>query len=155
MRLAVTAAVSAILLFAAAARAEDARAAVEAANKKLSEAVSKHDGAAVAALYADDAIVFPAGDPTAKGHAAVAKLWEGTAKFLQTLELKTDEVTTHGDVAVESGTYSLTAGEGGKIADEGKYVVVWKKAKGNWLLWRDIWNSNRPPAPPPASAGAK
>lgn len=151
MRIAVTA----ILLFAAAARAEDARTAVEAVNRKLSEAVSKHDGAAVAALYADDAIVFPAGDQTAKGHAAVAKMWDATAKFLQTLELKTDEVTTHGDVAVECGTYALTAGEGGKITDGGRYVVVWKKAKGKWLLWRDIWNSNGPPAPPPTGTGVK
>ena len=145
-------AVIAVLLVAGATRAEDARAAIEAVNQKISQAVSKHDGAAVAALYADDAIVFPSGDSTAKGHAAVAKLWEGTAKFLQTLELKTDEVTTHGDVAVESGRYSLTGGEGGKITEEGKYVVVWRKAKGKWLLWRDIWNSNPPPAPPTGAA---
>ena len=26
------------------------------------------------------------------------------------------------------------------------YIVVWKEEKGNWKMYRDIWNSD-PPAP--------
>jgi ketosteroid isomerase-like protein len=26
----------------------------------------------------------------------------------------------------------------------GKYVVVWKRGKGGWQLYRDIWNETPP-----------
>jgi len=34
------------------------------------------------------------------------------------------------------------------VADRAKYVVVWKKVGGQWLLHRDIWNTSQP-APKP------
>jgi len=34
--------------------------------------------------------------------------------------------------------------EGGQVADEIKYIVVWKHEGGEWKLHRDIWNSSRP-----------
>ena len=44
--------------------------------------------------------------------------------------------------AIEVGTYVLK-GEGGAVADEGKYIVVWKKDGKAWKLYRDIFNSSR------------
>jgi ketosteroid isomerase-like protein len=61
------------------------------------------------------------------------------------LALKTVEVKQSGDFATETGTWTL-AGPDGKPADEGNYVVVWKKVGKGWFMWRDIWNSSRPPA---------
>jgi hypothetical protein len=26
--------------------------------------------------------------------------------------------------------------------------VVWKRSGKNWLIWRDIWNTSRPPPKP-------
>ena len=38
----------------------------------------------------------------------------------------------------EVGEAQLTLGSGTAVA---KYVVVWKKADGQWRLHRDIWNT--------------
>jgi hypothetical protein len=45
--------------------------------------------------------------------------------------------------ANEVGKYRIT-GEGGKLLDTGKYVVVWKREQGQWKLHRDIWNTSMP-----------
>lgn len=34
----------------------------------------------------------------------------------------------------------------GTVADRGKYIVVWKRVGGKWLLHRDIWNTSMPAA---------
>jgi ketosteroid isomerase-like protein len=43
-----------------------------------------------------------------------------------------------GEMAHEIGEAHLTLGSGTAVA---KYVVVWKKADGQWRLHRDIWNT--------------
>jgi hypothetical protein len=43
------------------------------------------------------------------------------------------------------GKYTLT-GDAGKVLDQGKYVVVWKRELGQWKLYRDIWNTSVPAA---------
>ena len=50
---------------------------------------------------------------------------------------------SHGDTAIEVGKFTLQ-GEGGQTVDEGKYLVVWKQADGQWKLHRDIFNSSMP-----------
>lgn len=58
--------------------------------------------------------------------------------------LKTDEIVqVAGDYVTERGNYTMYTGEG-KIADIGKYVVIWKKVGGKYLMDVDIWNSNGP-----------
>ena len=32
----------------------------------------------------------------------------------------------------------------GKLYDEGKYLVLWKKTKEGWKMYKDIFNSNQP-----------
>jgi ketosteroid isomerase-like protein len=57
--------------------------------------------------------------------------------------LTTLDVDGQGETAYEVGKYALT-GEGGKVLDNGKYIVVWKREQGKWRLHRDIWNSSMP-----------
>jgi len=59
------------------------------------------------------------------------------------VELKTAEVESLGDSAVEAGTYTLY-GKDKTTLDRGKYLVFWKWAGGTWRLHRDCWNSNEP-----------
>ncbi len=37
----------------------------------------------------------------------------------------------------------------GGVADEGKYIILWRRVGGAWYVHRDIWNSNRQPIPAP------
>ena len=50
-----------------------------------------------------------------------------------------------GNLAYEVGAYALKTKDG-KVADRGKYCVVWKRVNGQWLLHRDIWTTNLPEA---------
>ncbi|GAF78655.1 unnamed protein product, partial [marine sediment metagenome] len=50
---------------------------------------------------------------------------------------------SYGNFAIEEGRYTLYA-EGDQIADQGKYIVTWKKEDGQWKLHRDIWNTSNP-----------
>lgn len=46
-------------------------------------------------------------------------------------------------MAYEIGTCKLAFdGPKGRIKDNGKYVVVWTKASGEWKAAADIFNSN-------------
>jgi ketosteroid isomerase-like protein len=46
-------------------------------------------------------------------------------------------------MAHEVGKYTLM-GDGDKVLDSGKYVVIWQRQDGQWKLHRDIWNSSQP-----------
>ena len=55
-------------------------------------------------------------------------------------------------MAYEIGTYTMGLdAPGGRVEDEGKYVVVWTRVGGDWKVAADIFNSNRP-APAPAGS---
>jgi len=149
MRRAIFAVVATLFLAAAAspgaALAADARKGVDAGNARWLAGLAAKDAGAVAAVYAEDAILYPPGAGAVSGRKAISAAFE--PMLGAPLSLKTVEVKQSGDFAVETGTWTL-AGPDGKPADDGKYIVVWKKVGKGWLMWRDIWNSSRPPPKP-------
>ena len=123
----------------------EARAAIDAANAKFSEAFARGDTKALAALYTSDAIAFPPDSEMIRGNDAIGVFWKGTRESgVLGAALTTIEVSRSGDVAYEVGKASLTIQPAGKepTTAMAKYVVVWKRqADGSWKLHRDIWNS--------------
>ncbi len=142
------------VLLAATAQGADIRATIEAANGRLAAALAKGDAAQLAGCYTADGQVFPPGSDAARGRDAIQKVWQGVVDAgIKDVALTTVEVDGHGDMAHEIGTYTLTTKDG-KVADRGKYIVIWKKDKGQWRLHRDIWNSSVPvPAAKPVGPG--
>jgi uncharacterized protein (TIGR02246 family) len=141
---------AAMSVAAVAAAAQDAavRAAVEAGNKKFSAAAAGKDAAALGALYTTDAQALPPNGDVVKGRAAIQAMWKGVLDSGVTgVDLATTEVEAQGPLAFEVGTYVIKVKDGA-VADRGKYVVVWKKVGGQWLLHRDIWNTSQPPPKP-------
>jgi len=122
-----------------------ARAGIEAGNAKFGEAFQRGDASAVAALYTEDAMLFPPDSEIIKGRKAIGEFWKKTHDSgVKSAKLTTLDVGTGGDVAYETGTVVLTVQPEGKPAStaSAKYVVVWKRqADGSWQLHRDIWNS--------------
>ena len=110
------------------------------------------DAAKVAALYTEDATINPPNEPAAHGRKGV-QAWaqksfdQGAANLV----LTPTESAISGNIAYETGTYSLSlAAPGQKPAtDKGKYVIVLKQTAGRWLISHDIYNSDLPPPPPP------
>ncbi len=123
----------------------EARAAIEAANAKFSEAFARGDAKALAAMYTSDAIVFPPDHEMIRGTKAIGDFWKATRDSgIQSAALTTVDVGRSGGVAYEAGKVSLTIQPAGKEPTTvvAKYVVVWKRqADGSWKLHRDIWNS--------------
>jgi uncharacterized protein (TIGR02246 family) len=123
----------------------EARAAIEAANAKFSEAFARGDAKALAAMYTPDAIAFPPDSEMIRGNEAIGNFWKTTRDSgVQSATLTTVDVGRSGDVAYEVGKVSLTIQPVGKepTTAVAKYVVVWKRqSDGSWKLHRDIWNS--------------
>ena len=102
------------------------------------------DAPGLAALYTTDGHIMPPNTPTAKGRAQIAKLIRSFWKAGDiAIKLTTLEVAGEVDLAYEVGLYALSD-KRGKTTDKGKYIVVWKKVGGTWMLFRDIFNSDMP-----------
>jgi uncharacterized protein (TIGR02246 family) len=132
-------------------------AAIRAQTTSWEKAYNAGDAAAVAALYADDAILLPPGAPAARGKAAILAFFtkdiagSKAAGAVMVLNPKTD-VGVSGNMGWESGTYTATVK--GAVVETGKFLSVSRKKDGKWLYIRDTWNADAAPAPaaPPAAA---
>ena len=119
--------------------------------QKWMDDINAGNADAVAAQYADDALLMPPNAPTATGRAAIreAIARESAGMKQGGLTLKSTATTgvgVTGDLAWMSGTYAVTDAKGATI-DTGKYLSVHRKINGAWLYTRDIWNSDNPPPP--------
>jgi uncharacterized protein (TIGR02246 family) len=137
-----------LMLHSPAITAETADEGIKAAASKFEDAFNSGDGAAVGALYTEDAAVLPPDAARVDGREAIAQFWQGAIDAgLKELDLQTVEVLDAGDFAVELGEVSLTTtGSVGKaVPVAGKYIVVWQRGDdGTWRLHRDIWNLDPP-----------
>lgn len=126
-----------------AAQKNDVRAAIEANEAKFSRFFAKGDAKSVSDLYSKTAKVLPPNGEIAEGRAKIRIFWQGAWDAgVKRAETKAVEILGNGNSVSEVGTYTLY-GSQNEILDEGKYIVVWKKEGRNWMLFRDIWNSNR------------
>jgi uncharacterized protein (TIGR02246 family) len=120
------------------------RAAIEAANQQAMEAFGRQDAAALANVYAEQGALLPPNAERVRGRHAIQQVWQGAfTAGLVGCRIETFEVESAGDVAIEEGRYTLYASDN-QVADEGKYIQIWKREAGQWKSYRDIWNSNRP-----------
>jgi uncharacterized protein (TIGR02246 family) len=126
--------------------ASDIRSAIEAANKEFRVAFKASDATALGNLYTVQGQLLPANSDVILGTEAIRAFWQGAFKMgLNDATLETVEAEAHGDTAIEVGRYRLFAGSG-TVADQGKYIVVWKQEGGRWKLHRDIWTTSQPAA---------
>jgi uncharacterized protein (TIGR02246 family) len=121
----------------------DLKAEIQRLSDKFSENASKGDADAVAALYAEDAMILPLEAPIVKGRAAIQDFWKPLFEAGLKAKLTTLEATAAGDFVNEIGKYTLKHADG-SLVQEGKYIVIWKRSGKTWQIHRDIWNSDTP-----------
>jgi uncharacterized protein (TIGR02246 family) len=127
------------------ARAGAAKAAIQEMNRTFMEAFARHDAPAIASLYGAGAQLMPPGSDFVTGTDAIRDFWQGVMKMgISQAKLETIELEHAGDTALEVGRYTLSL-EDGRVADRGKYLVVWKQEGPQWRLYRDVWNTSQPP----------
>jgi uncharacterized protein (TIGR02246 family) len=121
-----------------------AKVSIQKLNQEWCAAFNKGDAKALAAMYAPDAYVLPAGAEMAKGHGAIETFWRGAIKQLGDAKLNTIDIQSLGPGAArEIGTFSFKSKGQNPQDIVGKYAVVWRKIGGQWLLATDIWNMNK------------
>jgi len=107
------------------------------------------------AHYADDAAFLAPNAPATSGKTAIRAAWTDLLKspgLSLSFGPTAVRIAHASDMAYEIGTYTMGLdAPGGRVEDEGKYVVVWTRVGGDWKVAADIFNSNRP-APAPAGS---
>ncbi|UCF90777.1 MAG: SgcJ/EcaC family oxidoreductase [Desulfobacterales bacterium] len=120
----------------------EVRAAIKAANEKFMTAFRQGDAAGMANLYTKDGQVLPPNSEIVAGKEALHWFWQALMDMgIKEAKLEIVEVEGLGDTAIEVSKYTLW-GEGGRVFDKGKYIVIWKREQGEWKLHRDIYNSS-------------
>lgn len=111
-------------------------------------AVAAKDVDAIARIYTVDGMFLAPNAPLVEGRKGIAEAWAGLLGLPGisfTFEPTRIEVSASADLASDVGTYSLAFdADGGRVEDQGKYVLVWKKVNGAWKVLADIFNSNLP-----------
>lgn len=64
-----------------------------------------------------------------------------------TLELGASTSGVSGDLGWHAGAFTIKDTSGVSVG-AGKYMEVWRKRDGKWLILRDMWNLDAAPAAP-------
>jgi uncharacterized protein (TIGR02246 family) len=129
------------------------KAVLEAGTNTWIEAFNAHNADALASLYTEDAVLLPPNEPAVFGRDAIrATNKELLAQEGIGMELEDLEINIVGDLGYKAGRYRMYSKDGG-LLDRGKYIEIWKKTDGTWLIHRDMWNSSV--AAPAESASAE
>jgi uncharacterized protein (TIGR02246 family) len=107
------------------------------------------DADAAAEARADDSKQLAPGAPPAVGRDAIRESIRAFQRMSPQLELQSVDVLVEGNVAIETGTWSVKLQTtDGPLEDGGPAVRVWRRGTdGVWRLYRDIWNSEQLPEP--------
>ena len=110
------------------------------------------DADAVAACYAEDAIIWFPGGSMAQGRQAIR---DGFAHFFTEMTIKDvamrdiGHVMGEGDTRTAWGTYEIRAvvkASGAEVVQSGRFTDVTKKIDGRWLYLVDHPSDDPPPA---------
>jgi len=133
-------------------------AAIREMNTTFAKAYAAGDVAGVVSLYRDDAVLSPPGTPALRGRAAIREYFlkevpAAAAAGMSAAFAADSDVGVVGDLAWESGSVSISD-KSGALIDRAKYLTVFRKTEGRWLMLRDIYNSDNPPAAAATPAAA-
>lgn len=136
-------------------------AAIRSAGDSWNAAYTALNTDALVALYAADAVLMPETARNAKGPVAIRKfllVYVAVLVDLGYTPVVTNvvEIEVSGHLGFRSGTYSVKD-KSGAVVDTGKWLEIWRKSEGKWLIGRDIWNSDMLPIlmPPTIATGSE
>lgn len=117
------------------------KSAIEAINKLTADYAAAHqagDGAALAGMYRDDAVIIPPGKPPIKGREAIDNFFSGV-KGGAGLKNETSHIEADGSLAYDYGTASWTENGDKRLLC---YVDVYRLEDGEWKVQLSSWNTS-------------
>jgi ketosteroid isomerase-like protein len=111
------------------------------------KAFNAKDVAQLLALYAENSTFMPPNQPIIRGKEALKSFYDDLLKSGATnLKLNVTEVSGHGTLAYQSGTYEmdLKSAAGNASHDRGKYLFVLRRMVDTWRYEYTMWNSDLP-----------
>ena len=117
--------------------------------QKYVAAMKSGDIDVLASLCADDVVIMSPNDSTLYGIAEYREwLEEYRQNFRITAFTEPDRhIVIDGDYATEWSTYMVAieplAGSG-RIRDDGRTFMIWRRQGGTWKIWQIMWNSEKP-----------
>ena len=105
------------------------------------------------AIWDEEGVQMPPDTPPRVGKAAIAAAVSAAFDRVTYLEMEVvpEELSISGDIAISRGHYSVSrvAKAGGEpVYTDGKFMTfIRRQPDGSWKIYRDIFNSNVPPAP--------
>jgi ketosteroid isomerase-like protein len=121
------------------------RSEIQEVEKAWAAAQNNKDLPALMALYADDAISMPDGEPSLNGKAAIQAKQEkdfAAPRNYATIAFETQDIYSDGNTVTEVGT-SISKDADGKVVRTGKYMAVYEKRDGKYLCIREIYNEDK------------
>ena len=113
-------------------------------NARFVDTVNDHDAISWAALFAEDAVLVPAGQVSVTGRKGIEAWAEIATKVWNHLEIKQGPCTADGNVAWESGTWTGNI----NVPDEqtmdlsGNFLLIAQKEGSAWRIKAHTWNVN-------------
>ncbi|HYL13059.1 MAG TPA: nuclear transport factor 2 family protein [Terriglobales bacterium] len=101
----------------------------------------------VVGAYAPDAVYLPPHHQAVHGRDAIREYLQGPMKHgVGGLAFDVTYIKQLGNVAWDVGTYHMNVPQNDELMkeDHGKYLTVWKRAGGKWLIVADAWSSDLP-----------
>ncbi len=94
-------------------------------------------------FYTTDGKIFPRNQNIISGRTDIAQYWQPkNGNRIIAHEVTPETLDLHEDWASDYGYYQGISqnAEGKEFPFRGKYVILWKKVDGQWLIDIDIWN---------------
>ena len=123
------------------------QAAIRERNDAFVKAFNARDVNEVLGVYTENSTLMPPNQPVLRGKDALKIFYDDLLKEGATnLKMSVGEVSGHGPLAYESGTYEMDIkpASGQSDHDRGKYVFVARKLNGTWRYEYMVWNSDLP-----------
>ncbi len=114
--------------------------------KAFERAYYEGDAGVISSMYTEDAELLVPEAPIIRGRDAIKEVWKlivGSGG--NTVRVEIGEVIENGDWTYEVGGFKASTPDG-TLLNSGKYIVIWKQLSGTWMIHRDIFNWDIPPA---------
>ena len=111
------------------------------------------DVAGLGLSYTADARVLPPDEPIISGVTDIEAFWQAYGPGQVRLEQADVQSMRIGELWYREGVYKAQFSDEGEPR-VGKFVELWKRENGNWLMYRQMWNRNAPLAPAVAPGDA-